>query len=73
MNHFKYALFLLLLVSSCKKEEKQKIESPVSKETGSDFTIAFGTCNNQNAVTMEIRGENTAVYETYTQSYGQHN
>jgi hypothetical protein len=73
MNYFKYAVFLFLLISSCKTKENQKIETSVSKETSSDFTIAFGSCNNQNAVTMEIRGENNAVYETYTQSYGQHN
>ncbi|WP_372767440.1 alkaline phosphatase D family protein [Lutibacter sp.] len=47
MNYFKSIIFLLLLISSCKTNEKQKIESSVSKESSSDFIIAFGSCNNQ--------------------------
>ncbi|MBK5210185.1 MAG: alkaline phosphatase family protein [Flavobacteriaceae bacterium] len=47
MNYFKSIIFLFLLISSCKTNEKQKIASPISKEASSDFIIAFGSCNNQ--------------------------
>lgn len=50
MNYFKSALFLFLLISSCKTNEKQKNNSTVSKEKSFDFTIAFGSCNNQTLV-----------------------
>ncbi len=47
MTYFKSVIFLFLLISSCKTQEKQKINVPVSRETSSDFVIAFGSCNNQ--------------------------
>ena len=48
MNNFKTLLFLLVLlysVLSCKKEKKQE---PPLTPIKSEFTIAFGSCNNQN-------------------------
>ncbi|KUO69521.1 MAG: alkaline phosphatase [Lutibacter sp. BRH_c52] len=47
MNYFKSVLFLLLLISSCKTDEKQKNNPLVSKKANVDFVIAFGSCNNQ--------------------------
>lgn len=65
MNYFKSALFLFLIISSCKTHEKQKIESSVSAKTNSDFTIAFGSCNNQtlsNPFWTEIEKNNPNVW-----------
>ena len=45
MNYFKSVLFLLLLISSCKTDEKQKNNPLVSKKANVDFVIAFGTLN----------------------------
>lgn len=47
MNCFKLTLLVFLLISSCKMNENKKINSPILLETSSDFTIAFGSCNNQ--------------------------
>lgn len=47
MNYYKLTLLVFLLISSCKMNENKKINSPVLQETSSDFTIAFGSCNNQ--------------------------
>lgn len=47
MNYFKSILILFLLISSCKTSEKEKNNPLVSKETNTDFVIAFGSCNNQ--------------------------
>lgn len=47
MNYFKSIILIFLFISSCNSNEKQKIDTSISKETSSDFVIAFGSCNNQ--------------------------
>jgi alkaline phosphatase D len=46
-----------------------RLGNVVSKKSFGILKFDFKT----NVVTMEIRGENNVVYETFTQSYGQHN
>ncbi len=47
MCNFKYIFFLLLILSSCKTNNKQHEAKQETKVTSIDFTIAFGSCNNQ--------------------------
>lgn len=81
MKYFKSFLILFLLISSCKTNEKQKNNLPVSKETNPDFVIAFGSCNNQtllnnlwteiekNKPTIWIWGGDVIYTDTYDMSY----
>lgn len=48
MNYFKLFFFLFVTLISCKTEEKSK-KITDSKNTKTDFVIAFGSCNNQNS------------------------
>ncbi|NEW78555.1 MAG: alkaline phosphatase family protein [Gelidibacter sp.] len=81
MNYFKSILFLLLLISSCNTNEKQKNNPLVLKETNPDFVIAFGSCNNQtlsnpfwteikkNKPNLWIWGGDVIYTDTYDMAY----
>jgi len=65
MNYLKTALFLLLIITSCKTEQKSKKENPTANNSTSDFVIAFGSCNNQvlpNTFWKEIKKNNPALW-----------
>ena len=65
MNYLKTALFLLLIITSCKTEQKSKKENPTANNSTSDFVIAFGSCNNQvlpNTFWKEIEKNNPALW-----------
>lgn len=65
MNYFKSAIFLSFFIFSCNTNEKQKIADPLSKESNTDFVIAFGSCNNQtlpNPFWQEIEKNNPDVW-----------
>lgn len=47
MNYFKSVFILFFFILSCKTNENPKNNPLVSKETNTDFVIAFGSCNNQ--------------------------
>jgi alkaline phosphatase D len=47
MNYFKSFLILFLLIISCKTNENPNNNLTGSKETKTNFVIAFGSCNNQ--------------------------
>lgn len=81
MNYFKSILFLLLFISSCKTNEKQKNNPLVLKETNPEFVIAFGSCNNQtlsnpfwteiekNKPNLWIWGGDVIYTDTYDMAY----
>lgn len=47
MNFYKYFLFILIVFTSCKTQNKEQNETVNLLETSEDFTIAFGSCNRQ--------------------------
>jgi len=65
MNYFKYLLILLFIITSCKNEQQQKEEIVSPKKATTDFTIAFGSCNNQvlpNTLWKEIEKNNPDIW-----------
>ncbi|OIQ38259.1 MAG: alkaline phosphatase [Bacteroidetes bacterium MedPE-SWsnd-G1] len=48
MKSFKILFLTLLVVVACKNTEQKSIKTNVEEPFKSDFTIAFGSCNNQN-------------------------
>ena len=60
MKHYLIALITLVIFVSCKKEHNN-----ISQETATTFTIAFGSCNNQdieNKLWTEIEKHNPQVW-----------
>jgi len=47
MKYFKSIFLLFILITSCKTNDKIKNETEETKVAFNDFTIAFGSCNNQ--------------------------
>lgn len=65
MKYFKSIFLLILIVASCKINNKQKDEIESSIVTSDDFIIAFGSCNNQaapNVLWEEIEKNNPNVW-----------
>ena len=85
MTYFKSVILLLLLISSCKTNEKERIDATVPSETSSDFIIAFGSCNNQtlhnpfwktieeNKPTIWIWGGDIIYTDTYDMEFMEQN
>jgi alkaline phosphatase D len=47
MKFFKYLFFLFILIVSCKSNQKKNENKNKTEISSKDFTIAFGSCNNQ--------------------------
>lgn len=81
MNYFKSLFVLFLLILSCRTNENPKNNPLVLEEITADFTLAFGSCNNQtlanpmwtaiekNRPNVWIWGGDVIYTDTYNMAY----